>query len=96
MDYAIRRQINDQSRETADNHHERWTFEEIAFLEENWTTDQEDLKAMAALLNRTVEACRQKHYEIGVAAQHSESTKRTGKRVTAWSQGFTNLDAMGY
>lgn len=54
------------------NHRTRWTVEETDFLMESWNEshDEETLAAVAELLGRTVEACRQRFYETqwGTAA----------------------------
>jgi hypothetical protein len=96
MEYVARRQINDLSRTTAEAHRELWAEHEIEFLEKNWSTDWEVLQTLAVCLGRTVEACRQKHYDLGVAREHAAKTKKVAEKVTAWSQGFTSLEEMGY
>lgn len=92
MEYAKRRALNDKSRNTAEAHNERWSDQEVAFLEENWSVDWKDLEALAELLGRTVEACRQKHYDLGVAREHVAKTKKTVRPV----KSYTSLEAMGY
>lgn len=89
--YEVRREVNDKSRDLADKHRENWTETEINLLEENW--DISSLDVIAAVLERTVEACRQKHYELKNVRQMV--TKETAK-VNTWSKGFTNLADMGY
>lgn len=45
------------------NHATRWTVQEVEFLAESWDGTEETLSAVAELLERTVEACRQRYYE---------------------------------
>lgn len=89
--YEVRREVNDKSRDLADKHRENWTETEIKLLEENW--DINDLEVIAAVLERTVEACRQKHYDLKHVRQ--AVTKETTK-VNTWSRGFTSLADMDY
>jgi hypothetical protein len=89
--YETRRTVNDQSRNQADKHREFWEAAEIELLEEAWST--EPLEEIAAVLERTVEACRQKHYDLKHVRQAGR--KETAK-LNAWSKGFTSLADMGY
>ena len=57
-----RKQRNDLSRNAAKHHGEPWTSEETEILAELWDRTEESLEEIAALLGRTVEACRQKFY----------------------------------
>src|SRR5688572_24173738 len=93
-DYTERQRRNDQSRNEAKSHAERWDETEAETLEELWTTDEADLVALAALLGRTVEACRQKHYDL--SKQPDRVAEKALKKVDKWAKGFTSLEDMGY
>ena len=92
--YEERRVLNDQSRNAADKHREFWEQSEIDLLEENW--DTAPLADIAAVLERTVEACRQKHYDLKHLRQITEKVKEEIAKVNTWSGGFTSLAEMGY
>jgi hypothetical protein len=92
--YEVRKVRNDRSRNEAKAHQERWSETEVAMLEELWTTDEADLIALAALLERTVEACRQKHYELSKLPERVAQDKL--QKVDKWTKGFTSLEDMGY
>lgn len=93
-DYTERQRRNDQSRNEAKNYMERWDETEVATLQELWTTDKDELEALASLLGRTVEACRQKHYELSQQPDRVAAEKL--KKIDKWSQGFTSLADMGF
>jgi hypothetical protein len=93
-DYTQRKTVNERSRNEAVANAERWSQVEVETLETLWTTEEEDLVALAALLGRTVEACRQKHYEIQKRPEQVVTEKL--KKVDRWTQGFTSLQDMGY
>lgn len=94
-DFALeRKQRNEKSRNEAVANAERWSEAEVEVLEEMWTYNPTDLIALAALLGRTVEACRQKHYEL--AKQPERVAVEKLKTVDKWSKGFTSLEDMGY
>lgn len=52
---------------SAEQHGTRWTRDEVDFLVSEWSAahDEGTLAAVAGLLGRTVEACRQRYYEEG-------------------------------
>jgi hypothetical protein len=93
-DYTQRKAVNEKSRNEAVANAERWSQVEVETLETLWTTDEEDLVALAALLGRTVESCRQKHYEL--AKQPERVVAEKLKTVDKWTKGFTSLESMGY
>lgn len=88
--YAQRKAVNEKSRDDAENYQERWSEDEVQRLEENWSI--EGLEALAAQLGRTVEACRQKHYDLN----RVRDIKKSSAPLSAWTRGFTSLDEMGY
>jgi hypothetical protein len=59
---ANRLRRNDESRNKAEHYAEPWSREELDFLL-TWEGGEDDLAAMAELLGRTIEACRQRFYE---------------------------------
>lgn len=65
MNKAAREVRNDLSRRHADNHHQPWSDEEIETLM-TWSDlhSEEYLALIAEELGRTIEACRQRYYEI--------------------------------
>lgn len=96
-DYTRRQAANDASRTTAQNHTEVWEAHEVELLEEGWSDDETTLPEIAELLGRTIEACRQKHYELRKAAQREGRTKRAkSARNSQWDKGWTSMEDMGY
>lgn len=95
--YEERKMRNDASRGGAEHHAEDWDAEEIALLEECWADIP--IEEIAETLGRTIEACRQKHYEIGqgrirrARAAQSEATRRSAE-ADRWTRGFTSLEDM--
>ena len=94
-DYIPRKQVNEQSKNAATKDRELWSQDEIDFLEAFWTVEVKELEALAAVLGRTVEACRQKHYEIQKGDAKAVAEKSL-KKVDNWSRGFTSLAEMGF
>ncbi len=93
--YEVRHEANEASRTRAAHHGEIWEAFEIELLEEGWSADEATLPEIAELLGRTIEACRQKHYDL----QRRPVTNRQRKlveRATDWDRGFTSLEAMGF
>jgi len=96
-----RTERNDESRARADQHQQPWSENELELLLEIWDEgipSIEDQIALAELLGRTVEACRQKLYEtrkhgVTVVPDH---VKTSLKRLDRWSKGFTSLEDMGF
>lgn len=93
--YEVRREVNDMSRTAAEQHREVWEDHEEDLLEECWS--EATLAEIAETLGRTVEACRQRHYEIGQRQIYTGRTKRA-KVVnnSSWDRGWTSLEDMGY
>lgn len=89
-----RKERNDRSRNEAKSYMEPWSADEVELLESEWTTKIEDLTALASLLGRTVEACRQKHYDLG--KQPERVAEKKLETVSKWTKGFTSLEEMGY
>lgn len=92
--YYDRKAANDDSRNRAEHHTEEWAAEEVALLEECW--NDVPLEEIAETLGRTIEACRQKHYEIGRAKvrRAQDVIDRAEKTVDRWTKGFTSLEDM--
>lgn len=91
MDYAIRQQNNEKSRNSAENFREMWSPAEVEYLEANWSTDWAQLTAIAEHLGRTIEGCRQKHYDLITSA-----ARVTAKKTTRPFKTYTSLAEMGY
>lgn len=91
-----RKERNDRSRNEAKSYMEPWSVDEVELLESEWTTKIEDLTALASLLGRTVEACRQKHYELTKLPNRVVQAKESLNKVNTWSGGFTSLEDMGF
>lgn len=97
QDYTRRQTANDASRDKAEHHKEIWEAYEIELLEEGWSDDEATLPEIAELLGRTIEACRQKHYELRKAAEREGRTKRAKSTANStWDRGWTSIEAMGY
>jgi hypothetical protein len=60
-DHKDRAPNNDKSRNSATHHRELWSKDELDFLLELWQKEPE--ADVAAVLGRTIEACRQRFYE---------------------------------
>lgn len=76
---------NAASRGQAAHHAEPWTEDELEQLEGYWDGTEETLAEIARLLGRTVEACRQKHYQPGEAKPLKLPLHSQG-----WLVGFCN------
>jgi len=97
QDYTIRRDANDQSRTKANAHREIWEAYEIELLEEGWSADEATLPEIAELLGRTIEACRQKHYELLRSRERAQRTKQAkAQHNSQWDKGWTSLEDMGF
>lgn len=94
VDYKDRKKTNEESRNAADAHRELWSADEVELLM-GFFGEEEDLIELAEILGRTVEACRQKAYEVKRNALKTVVTKKL-RQVGKWSGGFTSLDDMGY
>jgi hypothetical protein len=93
--YAARQEANEASRTTAEAHGEIWEAHEIELLEECWS--DVDLPEIAETLGRTIEACRQKHYDIANAAERQARTKRAkSSKNSQWDKGWSSLEDMGF
>lgn len=93
--YADRQAANDASRTTAEHHAEIWEAHEVELLEECWS--EATLDEIAETLGRTIEACRQKHYELGRQAERATRAKQAKSgHNSQWDKGWTSLEAMGY
>lgn len=93
--YTVRHELNEQSRLTAEAHREIWESWEVELLEEGW--GETTLPEIAELLGRTIEACRQRHYEIKTQAERSGRTKRAKSiNNSQWDRGWTSLEDMGF
>jgi hypothetical protein len=94
--YAQRQAANDASRARAEHHNEIWEAYEIELLEEGWGEDTA-VEEIAELLGRTIEACRQKHYDLGQAKLRARSTKQAkSSNNSQWDKGWSSLEDMGY
>lgn len=91
-----RKARNDLSRNEAKSYMEPWGAEEVEVLESLWSAKTADLEALAALLGRTVEACRQKHYELAKLPNRVVQVKESLNKVNTWTGGFTSLEDMGF
>lgn len=96
-DYEQRKAVNDESRTKAEHHQEVWSEEEIALLVECW--NDAPLEEIAEALGRTVEACRQRFYEIGKArvqrvVKAKQEQRSAERRVNTWQGGFTSIEDM--
>jgi len=93
--YEARRELNEASRLGAEHHAEIWESYEIELLEEAWS--EATLPEIAETLGRTIEACRQKHYELGIARERGTRTKQAkSTHNSQWDKGWTSLEDMGY
>lgn len=91
--YEVRRELNEASQSTAEAHGEIWEAHEIELLEECWS--DVDLPEIAETLGRTIEACRQKHYDLQKAQERSARTKRQkSTKNSQWDKGWTTFEDM--
>ena len=94
-DYRPRREANEASRLTAEAFGEIWEQHEVELLEEAWS--EATIEEIAETLGRTIEACRQKHYDLGRTAQRTVRTKQAKATTNSkWDRGWTSLEDMGY
>lgn len=91
--HEVRKKVNEQSRNKAEDHRNLWSEDQVAYLLEFW--DSATLEEIAEVVGRTVEACRQKYYMIQWG-ESQEPVKAELKKVNEWTTGFTSLEAMGY
>lgn len=89
--YHTRKVVNERSRGDAENYQEIWDETSVEYLEEHWSIDR--LEELAVRLGRTVEACRQKHYDLN---RVRPAARRAAATLTKWTRGFTSIDEMGY
>lgn len=95
--YEQRHEANEQSRTRAEHHQELWEAYEVELLEEGWADDEATLDEIAELLGRTIEACRQKHYDLAKAKVHQRRTKQAkATKNSQWDKGWTSLEDMGF
>lgn len=92
-EYEKRRARNDKSRTSADKDGEIWSADEVEYLLAFF--DPDDLEDLAASLGRTVEATRQKFYDLRRSEKKTVAEKKV-RELGKWSGGFTSLDDMGY
>lgn len=83
--YEERARRNDESRAKAGHHAEPWSSDEIDLLLE-WDGSEEELATVAELLERTIEACRQRFYEA--RRGHVVVRRTTVTVVTGWLVGY--------
>lgn len=97
QNYETRREANEASLVGATHHREVWESFEIELLEEGWADDESTLSEIAELLGRTIEACRQKHYEIKQGKVRATRTKQAkSQRNSQWDKGWSSLEDMGF
>lgn len=94
-DYTPRKALNEKSRNVATKDRELWSANEVEWLESFWSTEEGELEALAAVLGRTVEAVRQKHYELKKHADRV-TAEQSLQKVDKWTKGFTSLEEMGW
>lgn len=90
----VRAPRNEVSRNSATKHKELWSEPEVETLTTLW--DPSELETLAEMLGRTVEACRQKFYELQQQGETRKAAVKAVKAVDKWSKGFTSLEDMGY
>ena len=100
-DHLRRKAVNARSLNEATHFRQEWSAEEDETLLGLWNDVHADQEALAALLGRTVEACRQHRYALLHGAQARAQAKKQAavkavKTVDRWAKGFTSLDEMGY
>ena len=83
---------NAESKLTAEHDGEVWEAYEVELLEEGW--GEETVVEIAELLGRTIEACRQKHYDLRQA--RTAPARRKVQHNSQWDRGWSSLDDMGY
>lgn len=84
-DHKERLARNRDSLKDADKHREVWTDDEVTFLFELWKA--EPIEDIAAVLGRTIEACREKYYKVSrdglsIAAPRSKTSPYRGWMMT--------------
>ena len=93
--YEARKTANEASLASAEAHREIWEAHEVELLEEGW--GESTLFEIAELLGRTIEACRQKHYELAQGKIRTQRTKQAKSATNSrWDKGWTSLEDMGF
>lgn len=97
QNYEARRTANEESLLRAAAHREVWAEYELELLEEGWADNESTLPEIAELLGRTIEACRQKHYENLRRSELEARTKRAkSAHNSQWDRGWSSLEDMGF
>lgn len=79
-----RRKLNDESKTHAENDRQIWGADEIAVLMD-WDRSDDELDALAELLGRTREACRERYYQVlRGGGQVSETIRVTHTNTTEY------------
>lgn len=95
-DHHERLRRNDESRARAKKHRELWSQDEIDVLM-LWDRSDSELTAVAEMLERTREACRERYYLIRRGAiQFSERTMTTTTTTTVEYRGWKEGDGDGW
>lgn len=71
---------NDRSRNKANNHMESWSKDDLDFLMSFWKSEPEC--EVAEALGRTIEACRQRYYEVRWGCPMRRRTTTTSTTTT--------------
>jgi hypothetical protein len=84
-DNEARLRRNAESKSMADNDREQWTVEEVEFLMSFFVDakgDDHEEAEVAHALGRTIEACRQRFYEVRSGKRHVLARRRTSSTTT--------------
>jgi hypothetical protein len=80
--YGPRRDRNHSSKLYAEHDTEPWSCEEEALLTQ-WDGTEDELILTAEVLGRTIEACRQRYYEVRRRGTFTSFTKTTTTTTTS-------------
>lgn len=81
-DHSQRLARNRDSLKDASNHLERWSEDEVTFLFEMWKA--EPLEDIAAVLGRTIEACREKYHKTAREGLTIASPRNASRPYRGW------------
>lgn len=82
--HAGRLERNRQSQKYATNHSEVWTEHEIVLLFEEWGVSP--IEDIAAVLGRTIEACREKYHKTSREGLQLASTRDKTRPYRGWTE----------
>lgn len=79
---------NDVSKLFAEHDAEQWSTEEHQFLLEFFDTDADALEEVSVALGRTIEACRQRYYDLRAGRVPVQQQRTLYVEYRGWTEGM--------